>query len=50
MAKPNEITRGNLSIEDFKALVSEIIDEKLARYRLVHIDEQGSLLRRACCP
>jgi hypothetical protein len=30
-----------MSIEDFKALISGIIDEKLAQYRLVHIDEQG---------
>ena len=40
MAEPTEKI-SNMSIEDFKALVSEIIDEKLASYRLVHIDEQG---------
>ena len=41
MAKLSETTIGNISIEDFKALVREIIDEKLASYRLVHVDEQG---------
>ena len=40
MAEPTEKI-SNMSSEDFKALVSEIIDEKLASYRLVHIDEQG---------
>jgi hypothetical protein len=41
MAEPTKTKIGNMSIEDFKALVSEIIDEKLASYRLVRIDEQG---------
>ena len=41
MAEPTKIKIGNMSIEDFKALVSEIIDEKLASYRLVHVDGQG---------
>ena len=40
MAEPTEKI-SNMSIEDFKALVSEIIDEKLASYGLVHVDEQG---------
>lgn len=41
MAKLSKTTIGSMSIEDFKALIGEIIDEKLAHYRLVHIDEQG---------
>lgn len=41
MAEPTEIKIGNMSIEDFKALVSEIMDEKLTSYRLVRVDEQG---------
>ena len=41
MAKLSETTIGNMPIEDFKALIGETIDEKLAQYRLVHIDEQG---------
>ena len=41
MEKLSETTIGNISIEDFKTLVREIIDEKLASYRLVHVDEQG---------
>ena len=41
MAEPTKVKIGNLSIEDFKALVSEIIDEKLASYRLVRVDAQG---------
>lgn len=41
MVKGTEKTIGDLSIEDFKALVGEIIDKKLASYRVVHIDEQG---------
>ena len=41
MAGPTKTKIGNMSIEDFKALVGEIIDEKLASYRLVHVDEQG---------
>lgn len=41
MAKLSRTTIGNMSIEDFKALIAEIIDEKFAQYRLVHIDEQG---------
>jgi len=30
-----------MSVEDFKPLVSDIIDEKLASYRLVRVDTQG---------
>ena len=41
MGESTKTAIGNMSIEDFKALVSEIIDEKLASYRLVHVDEQG---------
>jgi len=41
MAEPRQITIGNMSIEDFKTLISQIIDEKLAHYHLVHVDEQG---------
>jgi len=41
MAGSIKRTVGNMTIEDFKALISEVIDEKLASYRLVHVDEQG---------
>ena len=41
MAEPSKIKISDMSVEDFKALISEIIDEKLAGYRLVHVDEQG---------
>lgn len=41
VAEPTKAKISNMSIEDFKALVGEIIDEKLASYRLVHVDEQG---------
>ena len=41
MGESTKTAIGNMSIEDFKVLVSEIIDEKLASYRLLHIDEQG---------
>jgi hypothetical protein len=41
MAEKTKIKTGNMSIEDFKALVSDIIDEKLASYRLVRVDAQG---------
>ena len=41
MGASTKTTIGNMSIEDFKALASESIDEKLASYRLVHIDQQG---------
>jgi hypothetical protein len=41
MAEPTKVKIGNMSIDDFKALVSEIIDEKLASYRLVRVDAQG---------
>jgi hypothetical protein len=41
MAEPTKVKIGNMSIDDFRALVSEIIDEKLASYRLVRVDAQG---------
>jgi len=41
MAEPTKVKIGNMSIDDFKALVAEIIDEKLASYRLVRVDAQG---------
>ena len=41
MAKTTKMKIGSMSAEDFKALVSDIIDEKLASYRLVRVDAQG---------
>jgi len=41
MAETTKMKVGDMSIEDFKALVSDIIDEKLASYRLVRVDSQG---------
>ena len=41
MAESSKVKRSDISIEDFKALIGEIIDERLASYRLVHMDEQG---------
>jgi hypothetical protein len=38
MAETTKIEIGNMSIEDFKALVSDIIDEELASYRPVRAD------------
>ncbi|MFW0860253.1 MAG: hypothetical protein AAGB97_08920 [Dehalococcoidia bacterium] len=41
MAESAKVKIGDMSIEDFKALISESLDEKLAGYRLVRVDEQG---------
>jgi hypothetical protein len=40
MAKSTKIEIDNMSIEDFKALGGEIIEEKLTSHRLVRADEQ----------
>ena len=41
MAELAKIKMGEMDIEDFRALISEILDEKLVGYRWVHVDEQG---------
>ncbi len=41
MAESAKVKIGDMSIEDFKALISESLDEKLAGCRLARVDEQG---------